>query len=371
MGPVQRARGLHFVTPQQLDRALAGLAPPLRRALLAQLQAWAAQGRRVALRDVEAAIASGNPREVVRAVLGDSVADVVVIVAPALPDAARAFDAIASPAAISAATRTEQALVRAAAEAVARAGALANAALPPRPPGVRVPFTGGADSPLSGILTLEQTTTALPMGQRAAVRYAGDALQYLRLTTHQGIIAAVADGNAAGVNPRDIARGLRDVVGLGDSQAVWVSNLRRELEAGRFGVALDRKLLTGPIRQTVAARARSGKALSPSEVDRIVAGYADKWRAWHAETISRTTSLDLLRHGSLAKAKAAVARGEYGNEPVTKRWVTRIDGRQRDSHELLNGKVLPLDGVWWDDGVPRQTAGGYNCRCAVVFRVGL
>lgn len=348
------------MTPTQLARALASLAPPLQRALLAQLAAWRAAGQRAALRDVEAAVAAGNTREVVQLLLGAAVATTVTLGPPALPDAATAF-AVAIAAAIAAASRTEAALIRAAAEAAIQASRLASAALPPIPPTGRLVAAAGAPSPFSGLVTITRGT--LPAtGAPSAVRYGGDALRYLRATAHQGIVAAVQAGNAAGINPRDIARGLRDVVGLGESQAVWVANLRRELESGQFSDALQRKLLKGPIRQTVAARARSGKPLTAAEVDRIVSGYADKWRAWHAETIARTTSLDLLRTGTIAQARAALASGAYGpGATMTKRWVAFLDAETRDAHRALNGTTIDLNARWLDDGVPRDVPGGWNC----------
>jgi hypothetical protein len=276
-----------------------------------------------------------------------------------------------SPAAIAATARAEQALVRAAAEAAIEASRLASSALPPVPP--RAPRASlGDGAPRAGLLRL--TTTARPADlprprlEAPAIRYGGDALRYLRTEAHAGIVAAVADGTVNGINPRDVARGLRDVVGLGRTQAVWVSNLRRELETGDFAGALERKLLKGPIRQTVAARARSGKPLTAREIDRVVAGYAEKWVNWHAETIGRTLSLDLLRTGTVARARAARDAGIYGDRRITKRWVTRVDGRERDAHRELNGATIDLDARWLDAGVLRDVPGGYNCRCAVVIR---
>lgn len=357
------------MTPQQLARALANLSPPLQRALLAQLLSWERAGGRAALRDIEAAITSGDTREVVRLMLGDSVANTLTIGGIALPDPALAFAAITSPVAIAAASRTEQALIRAAAEAVLDASRRASAALPPVPPGLRARIAP-TPAPLSGVLTVTRTT--LPRtNATAAVRYGGEALRYLRATAHEGVAAAVQAGNAAGVNPRDVARGLRDVVGLGESQAVWVANLRNDLESGDLRTALRRRLLNGPIRQIIAARVRNTQALTPREIDKIVAAYADKWRAFHAETLARTVSLDLLRTGTVARARAAQQAGLYGDLPVTKRWVTRIDGRERPAHNALNGSTIPLNARWNDDGVSRDVPGGWQCRCAVSLRVGL
>jgi hypothetical protein len=373
------------MTPAQLDRALSRVAPPLRRAVRALLDAWERAGRRASLDAVARAIATDDTRAIVRAVLGDTAAETVTVLPTPFPDAERAF-AAATPAAIAAGSRAEDALVRAAADAAVRASGLASASLPPRPPGDRVPSQAGGRPPLSGVLFADgpravEAARDARTATRAAVRealttpgaraFGVDALRYLRAETHAGIMAAVREGNARGINPRDIARGLRDVVGLGSSQATWVANLRTELEAGRLGDALARKLVDGTTARTLRARMASGKALTPAEVDRIVGRYAEAWRSWHAETIARTASLDLLRHGTLARALEAQRRGDYGTEPVTKRWVTRLDGRERPAHRELNGTVVPLNGAWFDEGVPRRTPGGWNCRCSLVIRVGV
>jgi hypothetical protein len=115
----------------------------------------------------------------------------------------------------------------------------------------------------------------------------------------------------------------------------------------------------------VVAAQRAGRALTPAQIDRVVSAYAGKWRAWHAETVARTMSLDLLRHGQLAALRAAVARGDYAGLVVLKTWVTTLDGRERDAHRALNGRRIRLEASWNDDGVARQVPGGWNCRCAI------
>ena len=349
------------MTPAQLARAVRSLSPPLARALLAVLADWQRTASRVALARLEGAVATGDVRLVVRLVLGDAVADAVTVVVPALPDAALAFPgAVATPAAIAAASRAEASLLARMETTVRLATRLGEGVLPPRPP---VPVAVGAGAPLPPPRIV--FAPGLPQAASRAAGYAGDALRYLRAEAAAGVRAAVNEGLRAGVNPRDVARGIRDVVGLGESQARWVANLRAELSSDRLGAALDRSLLNGPIRATVAAAQRAGRPLTPAQVDRIVAGYADKWRAWHAETVARTMSLDLVRHGQLAAMRAAIQRGDYAGLVVTKVWVTTLDGRERDAHRSLNGDRIPFDGAWLDEGVVRRVPGGYNCRCSM------
>jgi hypothetical protein len=349
------------MTPDQLTRALSRLSPPVQRAIRAQLAAWERQGRRVSLDRVAALIEGGNTTAVVALLLGDAVADTVAVIFPD-PLAAR------GPAAIAANTRTEQALVRATAQAALDAQRMGVANLPPKPPGSRVTAGGlGPDGvPLPPSVRF---VPGLPTPSGRAVTYAGDALSYLRAEAHAGVRGAIESGLAQGLNPRDVARGIRDVVGLGESQAVWVANLRAEIEAGDLRAALDRKLVNGPIRQTLAARLRNGTPLSAADIDKIVGTYADKWRAWHAETVSRTMTLDLLRSGQLTAVRAAVARGEYAGLSVRKVWVTTLDGRERDSHRALNRSAIPLDAQWNDAGTMRDVPGGWNCRCAMSLLV--
>ena len=349
------------MTPDQLDRALSRLAPSVQRAIRAQLAAWERQGRRVSLDKVAALIEGGNTTAVVALILGDAVADTVSVI---FPDPL----GVRGPAAIIANQRTEQALLKATAQAALDAQRLGISNLPPKPPGARVSPAGlGPDGvPLPPTVRF---TPGLPTPSGRAVTYAGDALSYLRSEAHAGVRGAIESGLAQGLNPRDVARGLRDVVGLGESQAVWVSNLRTELEAGRYGDALARKLVNGPIRQTIAARARRGLPLTPSEIDKIVGTDADHLRAWHAEPVPPTMTVDLLRSGQLTAIRAAVARGEYAGLTVRKVWVTTLDGRERPEHRALNRTAIPLDARWNDAGTLRDVPGGWNCRCALSLLV--
>ena len=355
------------MTPAQLARAVAGLTPPLARALLAALEDWQLRASRLALARLERAVASGDVELVVRLVLGDAIADAVVVTAPPFPDAGIAYSRAAAPspagiAAIGAVTRAEAALLARAEASVRLAYRLGEGVLPPRPP-VQTAVGAALPEPIPPrpVVVFQ---AGLPDAAAGATRYAGEALAYLRAEAHGGVRAAVEAGLQAGVNPRDIARQLRDVVGLGASQARWVANLRTELEAGRYQQALGRQLLNGPIRRTVEAAARANRPLTTGQLDRVVEGYAGKWRAWHAETIARTMALDLARHGQEAAMRAAIARGDYAGLVVFKTWITTVDGRERDAHRALNGRRIRFEATWNDAGVARRVPGGWNCRCS-------
>ncbi len=342
-----------------LEQALRSIEPRLHRALLEAFAAWRRQADALSLAALEAAVAAGI--DVVPLIFGDA-ADVAVRPAPALPDAAGAFAPVATPAAIAAATRAEQSLVARIAETAREARRLGDAVLPPRPP-VRTMVGAPAPDPPPRRPTVT-FAPGLPGAADATVSYAGQAFEYLRRDAHAGVRAAVEEGLRAGRNPRDVARSIRDVVGLGDGQARWVTNLRAELESGRYGDALARRMVRGPVRQLLAAAQRKGRTLTGAEVEKLVTSYRTTAIAERAETIARTMSLDLVRAGQLAALKAAVQRGDYAGLEVRKQWVTTLDGRERPAHRALNGRQVPLNGTWLDEGVARQVPGGWRCRCS-------
>lgn len=344
------------MSPDQLARVVRGLAPALQRAVFAALADYQRRASRASLAALSEAIARGDVESIVRTLVGPTVP------VPAFPDAAVGYAAAVTPAALAAATRAESDVVRRAAEAVRDAYRAGAAALPPRPPAVV--SLAAASFPPPPPITM---TPGLPGPADAAARYAGDAVAYLRAEAAAGVRVAVAEGLAAGRGPRDVARGIRDVVGLGESQARWVANLRAELEAGDLTGAAARRLVKGPARQTLQAAIRAGRPLTAAQVDRLVGSYATAWRAWHAETVARTMALDLTRHGEYAAMRDAVRAGAYRGLEVTKVWMTTVDGRERDAHRALNGARVPLSATWNDDGVPRRVPGGFNCRCSVRY----
>jgi hypothetical protein len=292
-----------------------------------------------------------------------------LVLGPALPLVAlTTLPNVSAPGALGApsvTTPSERAVIRTVAQAYTTAERVGERFLP-KPPGGGFPNVVSG-TPQGPLIILDAPGS--PAAAARATAYANDAVTYLRAEAVAGVTAAVQAGLEAGVNPREVARSIRAVVGLGEAQAAWVANLRAELVAGKLEQALDRKLINGTLRQTIAARLRNGKRLTPAEIDRIVMGYGDKWRAWHAESVARTMTLDLLRGGQIRAVRAAIARGDYDGLRVTKQWVTRLDGRERDSHRALDGTTQPINGFWYDDGVLRDVPGGWNCRCA--FRVNL
>ena len=89
---------------------------------------------------------------------------------------------------------------------------------------------------------------------------------------------------------------------------------------------------------------------------------ADSWRA---ETIARTEVIGSSNFASFnAYEQSGVVPG--------KQWVSTLDDRVRDSHEALNGEIVPIDEPFKIGSAAAFHPGGFgvaaediNCRCTI------
>lgn len=177
----------------------------------------------------------------------------------------------------------------------------------------------------------------------------------LKDDARQVVREAVERGLSEGKNPTAIAREIRSTVGMSPAQAKAVANYRAELESGKRG--LQRQLRD---------RRFDKAALTPERIDRMVNSYEKRMTAYHAETVSRTATLDSLKLGQKLSVEDAVAKGIYDPSRLVKRWVTVGDDRVRDEHVAMNGEVVPWDQPY-SNGEEIPGSGTFNCRCLSRF----
>jgi hypothetical protein len=193
------------------------------------------------------------------------------------------------------------------------------------------------------------------------------------------------NGVQAGLNPIDQARNFRDVVGLTDSQAGAVLNYRRLLEqagdanlsVGDQREALSRALRDGRFDRTVEAAIRRGQPLTPTQIDRMVQRYSERYVKYRAEVIARTQALRAVHEGTEEAYNQAIDQGMLSPDNLISKWSTHLDGHERDTHHNLNGQTRPF-------GVPFQTKNGdirypgdpnapaeevIQCRCLLTRRI--
>lgn len=194
----------------------------------------------------------------------------------------------------------------------------------------------------------------------------------------QLIRRVVADGVRAGRNPREVAKDLRDSIGLTDSQAQVVANYRRALESGDWDDALGRELSDGRTDRTIRAARDAGRALTDDQIDTAVERYRQNWVNYRATTIGRTEALRVAHQGTEELFRQAIDNGDVEADELVREWHHAASGRPRESHVEMNGQTRAFGEAFESgsgarlmypgdpDAGPAETI---NCRCCVSTQI--
>lgn len=193
--------------------------------------------------------------------------------------------------------------------------------------------------------------------------------QEVRETVQQILVR----GREKGTNPLDLARDIRDSIGLTPQQEAAVASYREALEQQDWSNALGRELSNGHSDRTIAAARDAGRALTKAQIDTAVARYRDNMQTSRAETISRTESLRAIHEGQQEGFRQAIARGDVDADELIHEWHHALVGRfSRPDHVKMDGVQVQFGQDFeLPDGVrmkfPGDPRGGAkhnaNCRC--------
>jgi F like protein len=257
-----------------------------------------------------------------------------------------------------------------------------------------------AEVPAAGAkLASEITEAYVTAGQRTAAwldRKVGDALVRFDITNHRAVARAeanqlelvsglmreqrtiaqnvISDGVRRSANPREIARDLRDSIGLTETQEKHVRSFRRALESGDYSNALRRELRDKRSDRLLQRLRREKTALTPAQVDKLVEGYRQRYIAFRAETIARTESLRATHQGNEDLFAQAIERGDIEAADLVREWHAGSGPRTRDSHRTMNGQRRAFGEAFTSGkgvslrypGDPSAPASeSANCRCSV------
>lgn len=193
---------------------------------------------------------------------------------------------------------------------------------------------------------------------------------------------ALVSGVEAGTNPRAAARNFRDSIGLTTRQWGHVASYRAVLE--RVGVddaaaqnALSRALRDGRGDRTVLAAARAGRPIPAAKIDQMVTRYTERYVKYRSEVIGRTEAMRAVNQGNEEAYRQAIADGTLRADQLRREWRTRLDGRERRTHRLLNGEVRGWGETWVTENGELRYPGDPNapgaetiqCRCALLTRI--
>jgi hypothetical protein len=189
-------------------------------------------------------------------------------------------------------------------------------------------------------------------------------------------------GTERGVNPRVIAREIRDAIGLTPAQEQIVANYRAQLEAGQLADALHRELSSGTSDRAIAAALRARSALTPAQIDLAVERYRANFIALRAETIARTEAQRIAHQASDNAFRQAIRRNDLDAEQLECEWLhsptakrtkderafhVSMHGQKRawgEPFESGLGNLLLFPG---DPNAPAKET--LNCRCGRTVRI--
>lgn len=212
----------------------------------------------------------------------------------------------------------------------------------------------------------------------AARRNQLELVRGMTVETRQTIQQVIYDGTVRSANPREIARDIRDSVGLAPNQEAAVRSYRRALEQQDYANALDRQLSSGHSDRTIAAAQDARRALTDQQIDLAVERYRQAQVNYRAETIARTETLRNVHAGVTAAYDQAIARGDIDADQLEKEWIHAGGGRfSRPEHVALDGTTVGWRDTFDVGGVdmqhPGDPAGGAdntaNCRCTFATTV--
>lgn len=180
-----------------------------------------------------------------------------------------------------------------------------------------------------------------------AVRWAEDnELQIKHGVTEdakQTVQQLLADGIQRGANPREIARDIRDSIGLTPDRAAAVNSYRRALEQQDYANALSRQLSDGRSDRTIAAAQRDGRALTRDQIDTAVERYRRNHIDSRAFAIAHTDGLRAAHAGSRELFQQAIDDGHVEADQLEREWNHAPSAHPRPGHQAMNGQKRGFD----------------------------
>ncbi len=192
------------------------------------------------------------------------------------------------------------------------------------------------------------------------------------ITEHQrgAIVDVLSAQTAAGVNPRQQAVKIRDVLGLTRRQAAAVTAYRDRLEG-------EATPLNADVPEGEDAP-KPAKARTAAQIDRMVERHAARQVKQRAEALARTEVQSALNEGQDIAFGEAIKGGAMEAADLQCKWLAGKPPRTRPFHAVMNGQIrkwgeLFVDGLGnqlrfpGDPNAPAATR--RQCRCGVARRI--
>ena len=188
----------------------------------------------------------------------------------------------------------------------------------------------------------------------------------IRAESENAIRDALFKAFSEGIHPYDMARQIRDIVGLTANQWETVDRYRQYFEdlaqrgAPDLGKEALYKLKRGRMAQSAGVIARQG--LTQDRIDKLVANYSDRLIRERAEGIARTLTIDASNAGQGALWSQAVSDGLLRPQEWEVCWIVADDDRLCPRCRAMEHMRRDINGIY-PNGVARPTLHP-NCRCS-------
>ena len=194
-----------------------------------------------------------------------------------------------------------------------------------------------------------------------------------RLAINQALAEAMREGQSA----QEVARGLREALGLTSYQQTMVENYRNLLETNNRQ-ALNRELRDRRYDRGFENAISADEPLSSDRIDTMVDRYRERLLAARAETVARTEAGRVVEETRYLAALQASDSASVPRSQAVKQWVSTNDERTRDTHASMDGQARLIDDYFDspggakllhphdDDAPPNETI---NCRCQIAHHL--
>lgn len=209
----------------------------------------------------------------------------------------------------------------------------------------------------------------------ARLREYQDALiQQLEDDARLAIQNAVERALEGGLSSDEIVDSVLEVITLTDTQAQYVANYRRQLEAMDPAV-LNRQLMSQGAMDAFDEAYAAGESLSAAAIDGLVTDYTDRYETYRAQTIADTETVRAANLGLHDVYNQAVDEGVIPQEAIVRNWQVSLD--EKTCPICLSIPDNNPDGVGIDelfdsdDGPVDDPPVHPNCRCSVEYVTNL
>jgi outer membrane lipoprotein SlyB len=176
-----------------------------------------------------------------------------------------------------------------------------------------------------------------PYVEQFSRRYAGDKITAITNGQREAIQQILNNGTLAGTPPAELAREIRDHIGLTPAQAQAVRNFRQKLKTDPRA-AMTYALRDKRYDRTIKAAREKKEPLTNLQIETMTDAYQRRMLAYRATTIARTEAVGAANNGHMANIESwLIANPDF---TVVKTWIATDDDRTRPDHVGLNRNVV-------------------------------